>query len=111
MMAVQTVLHFWSTFCLYSYEADFMQGSLNKKYGDFVDRIYHIERRKLPPPTVLIFAWFIKCIDATQILNTCQRGAGTDYPSGAYELISGFSGVRVIRSLVCCVCIAYTLRL
>jgi hypothetical protein len=22
---------------------DFMQGSLNKKYGDFVDRIYHIE--------------------------------------------------------------------
>jgi hypothetical protein len=26
-----------------SYEADFMQGSLNKKYGDFVDRIYHIE--------------------------------------------------------------------
>ena len=30
-------------FFLYSYEADFIQGSLNKKYGDFVDRIYHIE--------------------------------------------------------------------
>ena len=41
-------------------------------------------------PTVLIFAKFIKCIDATQLLNKCQRGAGTDYPSGAYELISGF---------------------
>ena len=37
------MLHFWSTFCLYSYEADFMQGSFNKKYSDFVDRIYHIE--------------------------------------------------------------------
>jgi hypothetical protein len=32
-----------STLFSFVEKADFMQGSLNKKYGDFVDRIYHIE--------------------------------------------------------------------
>jgi hypothetical protein len=31
-------------------------------------------------------------------------GAGTAYPSGAPEFTTVFSGVRVIRSLVLCVC-------
>jgi len=30
-------------------------------------------------------------------------GAGNDYSSGAHEFITGFSGVRVARSLVFCV--------
>jgi hypothetical protein len=32
------------------------------------------------------------------------NGAGTAYPSGAPELTPIFSGVRVTRSLVLCVC-------
>jgi hypothetical protein len=31
-------------------------------------------------------------------------GAGTSYPSGAPEFTPGFSGVRVTRALVLCVC-------
>jgi hypothetical protein len=31
-------------------------------------------------------------------------GAGTAYPSGASDFTTGFSGVRVTRSLVLCVC-------
>ena len=31
-------------------------------------------------------------------------GAGTAYPSGAHEFTPGFSGVRVTRALVLCVC-------
>ena len=33
-------------------------------------------------------------------------GAGTAYPPGAAEFTSCFSGVRVTRSLVLCVCFA-----
>jgi hypothetical protein len=32
-------------------------------------------------------------------------GAGTAYPSGAHEFTPVFSGVRVTRSLVLCVCL------
>ena len=32
------------------------------------------------------------------------RGTGTAYPPGAHEFTTGFSGVRVTRSLVLCVC-------
>ena len=33
-------------------------------------------------------------------MTAATGGARTAYPSGAHELISGFSGVRVARSLV-----------
>jgi hypothetical protein len=39
------------------------------------------------------------------LINTtgATSGAGTAYQSGAPELIPGFSGIRVTRSLVLCV--------
>ena len=39
-------------------------------------------------------------------INTtgATSGAGTAYPSGAHEFTPGFSGVRVTRALVLCVC-------
>jgi hypothetical protein len=39
------------------------------------------------------------------LINTtgATNGAGTAYQSGASELIPGFSGIRVTRSLVLCV--------
>jgi hypothetical protein len=46
----------------------------------------------------------------TQILNNCQitmgatSGSGTAYPSGAPAFTLIFSGVRITRSLVICVC-------
>ena len=35
--------------------------------------------------------------------TSATSGAGDDYLSGAHEFITGFSGVRVARSLVFCV--------
>jgi hypothetical protein len=37
-------------------------------------------------------------------MRNATSGAGTEYPSGAPEFIPVFSGVRVTRSLVLCVC-------
>jgi hypothetical protein len=46
------------------------------------------------------------CITSTSIVHMIilTSGAGTAYPSGAPEFTPGFSGVRVTRSLVLCVC-------
>ena len=43
-------------------------------------------------------------ISVSQMTTSATSGAGTSYPSGAPEFTPVFSGVRVTRSLVLCVC-------
>ena len=49
------------------------------------------------PHSRLITGFITRLTGATSV-------AKTDYPSGAPEFIPGFSGIRVTRSLVLCVC-------
>jgi len=58
-------------------------------------------------PIVCYFISFWKSAKYEQLFQNYDiynSGAGTAYPSGAPEFTSGFSGVRVTRSLVLCVC-------
>jgi hypothetical protein len=53
-----------------------------------------------------VFSPFMPYLRVCNKINTtgATSGAGTAYPSGAQEFTPVFSGIRVTRSLVLCVC-------
>jgi hypothetical protein len=61
-----------------------------------------IKRYYLHTPTCIIYIYIFIAGNFHYFIN--KSGAGTAYPSGEPEFTPGFSGVRVTRSLVLCVC-------